>query len=204
MDNFETHVKSIRTFARSKKYPVMRVKTCKVLDEKIKEYEKIYSGNEINVLEIGTCLGISGLTILNASQKTKLTTIEINEDTYKLAKVNFDNAGFSHRVNQLLGDCVEIVSYMYGNQYDIILIDGPKSKYEEITKMCLPMLKINGFIFADDILYHGMVFSEYNDHKQRTIVNALRHYLKYIEENDSLVSTQIKIEDGILIAKKIK
>ncbi|MCR4662237.1 MAG: class I SAM-dependent methyltransferase, partial [Clostridia bacterium] len=198
MEDFEKKLKPIRTFARSHKYPVMRPKTCAKLTEIVQLIDKNIKKETINVLEIGTCIGVSGLTMLNASPKVHLTTIELNESTYNIAKTNFNEFGFQNRVNQILGDCLEVVSYMYDNKYDLVILDGPKSKYEELTKMIIPMLNTNGYIFADDILYHGMVFSEYNEHKQRTIVTALRHFLTFFAEQSSFKVETINVEDGIL------
>ena len=66
------------------------------------------------------------------------------------------------------------------------------------------MLKKDGIVFADNILYKGYVLSDYNKHKQRTAVRNLREYLKEVTENESLDTTILEVGDGLAISKKIK
>ena len=71
-------------------------------------------------------------------------------------------------------------------QYDIAFIDAAKGKYPFFLKEALRMLKPNGVILADNILYKGYVMSDYNKHKQRTAVRNLREYIKEVTEDPNL------------------
>ncbi len=62
--------------------------------------------------------------------------------------------------------------------YDVIFIDAAKGKYPIFLEHALRLTKINGYIFADNILYKGYVMSNYNKHKQRTAVTHLRQYIR--------------------------
>ena len=64
------------------------------------------------------------------------------------------------------------------------------------------MLKKDGVIFADNILYKGYVLSDYNKHKQRTAVNHLREYIKLVTEDPNLETKILDIGDGLAITKK--
>ena len=61
------------------------------------------------------------------------------------------------------------------------------------------MIKTNGIIFADNILYKGYVMSDYNKHKQRTAVRNLREYIKEISENPDLETEILEVGDGLAI-----
>ena len=67
----------LRVSAREKYIPVMRKRTT----EKLKEI--VSSRRPDEVLEIGTSLGVSGITVLTSGAK-KLTTIDINGSEEKV------------------------------------------------------------------------------------------------------------------------
>ncbi len=65
------------------------------------------------------------------------------------------------------------------------------------------MIKPNGIIFADNILYKGYVLSDYNKHKQRTAVRNLREYIRETTENKNLDTKILEIGDGLAISKML-
>ncbi len=89
------------------------------------------------------------------------------------------------------------------DEYDVVFIDAAKGKYPFFLKEALRMLKQNGIIFADNILYKGYVLSDYNKHKQRTAVRNLREYLKEVNENPNLKTQVLEVGDGLAISQKI-
>ena len=76
-----------------------------------------------------------------------------------------------------------------------------KSKYPFFLEQALRVLKKDGIIFADNILYKGYVLSDYNKHKQRTAVNHLREYIKSATESPNLDTEIINVGDGLAITK---
>ena len=65
------------------------------------------------------------------------------------------------------------------------------------------MLNVIVIIIADNVLYKGMVLSDYNERKHRTAVNKLRRFLQYIQNIDGIKSEILDIGDGISISYKI-
>ena len=65
------------------------------------------------------------------------------------------------------------------------------------------MLRNNGIILADNVLYKGYVMSDYNKHKQRTAVRGLREFLKNLQENKNLSTEILETGDGLAISRKI-
>ena len=85
----------------------------------------------------------------------------------------------------------------------MIFIDAAKGKYPFFLEYALKLLKEDGIIFADNILYKGYVMSDYNKHKQRTAVTHLREYIKLVTENPRLETKILEVGDGLAITKKI-
>ena len=65
------------------------------------------------------------------------------------------------------------------------------------------MLKKNGIILADNILYKGYVLGDYNKHKQRTAVRNLREYIKEVTQSKQLETKILEIGDGLAITRII-
>ena len=66
------------------------------------------------------------------------------------------------------------------------------------------MLKPNGVILADNILYKGYVMSDYNKHKQRTAVRNLREYIKDVTEDPNLETEILEVGDGLAVSRRKK
>lgn len=64
------------------------------------------------------------------------------------------------------------------------------------------MLKPNGVILADNILYKGYVMSDYNKHKQRTAVRNLREYIKEVTEDPNLETEILEVGDGLAVSRR--
>ncbi len=158
------------------------------------------------ILEIGTAIGYSGSLMLDIAKDCVLDTVELLEDRREEALSNFKKFGVIDRVNSFLGDARELLPQIIkGNIYDLVFIDGPKSKYTEYLNMVLGNIKKGGYVFCDNVLFRGMVASVNKPpHKYRTIVVSLRNFLKYIANNNDF-RTEIKEKgDGIAIIEVIK
>ena len=87
-------------------------------------------------------------------------------------------------------------------KYDVIFIDAAKGKYPIFLKEAIRLIKTDGIIFADNVLYKGYVLGEYNKHKQRTAVNHLREFMKMATEDENLETEIIDVGDGLAIIRQ--
>ena len=185
----------LRQFAKENFVPIVREKTAELLIEKIKEV------NPKNILEIGTAIGYSGILMLN-NCNANLITLEKNEEMFNLATLNFKEAGVNNRVEAVFGDCKNYIENTT-NKFDFIFLDGPKSHYLEYLPYLLNMLTNNGIIFADNVLFQGLVKGEGEIPKKfKTIVTKLREFLSVLENDENLLTEIIDLEDGVAIIKK--
>ena len=155
------------------------------------------------ILEIGTAVGYSSLCfsefledegIIDTIEREHAKVLEAKEN---IAKFNFSK---NNTINVLEGDAVEILPKL-DEKYDMIFIDAAKSKYPFFLKESLRLLKKDGIIFADNILYKGYVMSDYNKHKQRTAVTHLREYIKLTTEDSRLDTRILEVGDGLAITR---
>ena len=153
------------------------------------------------ILEIGTAVGYSAMCFTEfLAESGWIDTIERDEKRVKQARENIKKVGVENQVRIYEGDAVEILPTL-NEKYDVVFIDAAKGKYPFFLKESLRMIKPNGIIFADNILYKGYVMSDYNKHKQRTAVRNLREYLKEGSENPNLETEILEIGDGLAVSR---
>lgn len=152
------------------------------------------------LLEIGSATGYSSIFFAMSYEDMKITTIERDPDRAKEARENINRYNMEERIELLEGDALEFISKLT-DKYDILFLDGAKSKYKDFLQESLPFLNNNAIIIADNILFRGMVSGELETPKKhRTIVNKLREFLDEITSNDIYTSSILPIGDGLSIS----
>lgn len=119
-------------------------------------HDIIVENGYTQALEIGTSTGHSAIWIAWALSKTggKLITIEIDEDRYKEALKNFEEAGLSEYVDARLADAHELVPELEG-PFDFVFSDADKSWYTNYFKAVDPKLEVGGCFTAHNIERRG-------------------------------------------------
>lgn len=185
----------IKQKALEEHIPIIMDDTLEVVDKILKEIKPQ------KILEIGTAVGYSAMCFSEYLQENgTIDTIERDKQRVEEAKINIAKVGVSGKINIYEGDAVEILPTL-NEKYDAIFIDAAKGKYPFFLKEALRMLKPNGVILADNILYKGYVMSDYNKHKQRTAVRNLREYIKEVTEDPNLETEILEVGDGLAISK---
>ena len=188
-------LEKIKEKALEEHIPIIMDDTLEVISKYLKEI------NPKRILEIGTAVGYSAMCFSEyLSEDGRIDTIERDEERIAEAKINIKNVGVEDKIKIYEGDAVEILPTL-NEKYDAVFIDAAKGKYPFFLKESLRMLKENGIIFADNILYKGYVMSDYNKHKQRTAVRNLREYIKEVSENPNLETEILEVGDGLAISR---
>ena len=188
-------LKKIKEKAQEEHIPIIMDDTLEVIEKYLKD------NKPKRMLEIGTAVGYSAICFTEfLSEDGSIDTIEREKIRVIEAKENIKRAEVEGKINIYEGDAVEILPTLEG-KYDAIFIDAAKGKYPFFLKESLRMLKSDGIIFADNILYKGYVLSDYNKHKQRTAVRNLREYIKETTEDERLDTKILEVGDGLAITK---
>lgn len=188
-------LKKIKERAIQEHIPIIMDDTLQVINKYLKEIKPT------RILEIGTAIGYSAMCFSEyLSENGIIDTIERDEERIKEAKINIKNVGVVEKIKIYEGDAVDVLPSL-NEEYDVVFIDAAKGKYPFFLKEALRMIKNNGIIFADNILYKGYVMSDYNKHKQRTAVRNLREYIKEVSENPNLETEILEVGDGLAISR---
>ena len=196
-----------KIYKKAKVYgiPVIKTESHKLLSALVKKYKPKH------VLEIGTAVGYSGITILS-STAGDLVTIEHNKDFIKQAKNNFSKHGVSERVKIITGDCLVELTRMVNNPkykeyFDFIFLDGPKAQYDSMLDGLIYLLKPNGVFLADNVLFRGYISGENTapTRRYKTIIKRLNHFIENCKNHKILTEFElISLEDGLIFAKKVQ
>ena len=176
-----------------------------IMDDTLEVIAKILTEKKPEkILEIGTAVGYSAICFSEyLKENGRIDTIERDAQREAEARENIKKVGVEDKIKLYEGDAVEILPTL-NEKYDVVFIDAAKGKYPFFLEQALRMLKDDGIILADNILYKGYVMSDYNKHKQRTAVTHLRQYIKETTENPELETQILEVGDGLAISKKIK
>ena len=192
----------IINYAEKYAVPIMRTETSKLIANFVKE------NNPQNILEIGTAIGYSGIIMLENSN-AKLITIEHNKEYIKQAKKNFNTHKFANRAKIIEGDCLVILSTMVTKKsnlekFDLIFLDGPKAQYDRMLNLILMLLKQNGTLIVDDVLFHKHLSENGKISKRfKTIEIRMNNFIEKCKNCQKFSKIDVKtIDDGIIFAKK--
>ena len=196
-----------KIYKKAKVYgiPVIKTESHKLLSTLVKKYKPKH------ILEIGTAVGYSGITILSSTDGD-LVTIEHNKDFIKQAKKNFSKHCVSKRATIIDGDClVEIARLVslpkYKEYFDFIFLDGPKAQYNSMLDGLLYLLKPDGVFLADNVLFRGYIAGENEAPTKRykTIIKRLNNFIENCKNHKNLTDFElITLEDGLIFAKKVQ
>ena len=197
MANYEL-LKDIEKYGRENKIPILLDESLDFITAKLDEIRPH------RVLEIGTAIGFSAINFSKyLAEGGRIDTIEIESLRVEQALENIKMVGVEDKIRVMEGDALDILPYL-NEKYDVIFIDASKGKYNEFFEHALRLVKVGGWIIADNVLYKGMVMSDYNKHKQRTAVNKLRAFIDSVMSNERLESELFDIGDGLTVSHVIK
>lgn len=194
MANYEL-LKDIEKFGRENKIPILLGDSLEYITNLLAEIKPY------RLLEIGTAIGFSAISFSKyLVENGRIDTIEIESLRVEQALENIEKVGVQDKIRVLEGDALDVLPYLT-ESYDVVFIDAAKGKYNEFFEHAMRLCKKGGYIVADNVLYKGMVQSDYNKHKQRTAVNKLRLFIDSVLNNEKLDAKLLDIGDGLIIAK---
>lgn len=155
------------------------------------------------ILEIGTCIGYSGIWLGRALPADgMLFTMELSEDRARTAKANFARAGLSDRVSVMVGDA-QLKVVKVGGPFDLIFQDGAKPLYNTLLEPLVRLLRPGGLLVTDNVLWDGTVVPGYReDAAADADTRAIAEYNERINTHPQLLTSTVPLRDGVAISVK--
>ena len=151
------------------------------------------------ILEIGTFTGYSALCLAKGlTDDGLLHTIELRENDAATAKRFFDRSTYKEKIILHTGDAKKIVSEL-DESFDLVFIDADKAGYIEYFNLVFPKLRENGFIFADNVFFHGQAIESQPSGKNGKAIKAFNEFINSRTDIEKMILT---LRDGLYLIRK--
>lgn len=157
-----------------------------------------------NAIEIGTFTGYSALAIARALPKTgTLICCDISKEWTDIAQRYWKEARLEQRIQLKLAPALDTLQDLIGKgregQFDFAFIDADKTGYDAYYEACLKLLRPNGLIAIDNVLWSGAVADPANTDADTKALRALNIKIS----NDARVDASLlTIGDGVMLVRK--
>lgn len=155
-------------------------------------------------IEIGVFHGYSALWLASALPcDGRLVACEYQAERLDRAQTYWRAAGLADRIEPRLGPaCATLEALIAGGEegcFDFAFIDADKGGYPDYFELCYRLLRPNGLIMFDNMLWSGRILDA-ADSDPDTLV--LRQLNLDLSRDPRVESTMIPIGDGVLLCRK--
>jgi predicted O-methyltransferase YrrM len=152
------------------------------------------------ILEIGTFTGYSALCLAKGlTEDGQLHTIEIREEEAVKAREFFSQSPYKSKIILHVGSALDIVASL-DEVWDLVFIDADKPSYVQYFNLVLPKVRKNGFIFADNIFFHGQVLEQ--EVKGKNAI-GIRAFNEHIQQRTDIEKVILTLRDGLFLIRKL-
>ena len=156
-----------------------------------------------NVLEIGTFTGLSTLSIaLALPDDGNLITLDKNESTNNIAINFFKKANQEIKIKTIIKPALESLNDFKKNNkiFDMVFIDADKENYKNYYDISLDLIKKEGLIIVDNVLWHGEVVDKT---KNDRLTNIIRDFNSYVKDDKKTEQIILPLGDGFTVCRKL-
>jgi len=159
--------------------------------------------NSKKILEVGTFTGLSALSMaLALPDDGKLITLDKNTETNKIATDFFKKANQEKKIQTIIKPALESIEELKkkNNYFDIVFIDADKDNYKKYYDSTLELIKKNGLVIIDNVLWHGEVADKNNNEKYTNIIREFNEHVKKDKKTNQVI---IPLGDGFTVCRKL-
>lgn len=152
-------------------------------------------------IEIGTFTGYSSICIARGlPPKGRLLCLDISEEWTSLARKYWKRAGVDKKIELRLGPAAESLKKLErGRKFDFAFIDADKPGYDAYFEMVLPLMRPNGLMLFDNMLWGGRLGGKRRiKHPNGKAIDRLNRKLA---RDPRVESVLLSVGDGIHICR---
>lgn len=157
-----------------------------------------------DILELGTAVGYSSMSMARLNKDIHIDTLEKNEDMYRQAITNIKNEGLDKQIDVHF---LPIEEFKTDKKYGLIFVDAAKAQYMKYTNEFVDNLKDDGIFVYDNMIFHGLVYDIDNikSKNTRSLVKKIVNFLELMRNDERFdIMFHEDVGDGILVASKKK
>jgi caffeoyl-CoA O-methyltransferase len=152
------------------------------------------------ILELGTFTGYSALCLAaGLDPGGQLHTIELREEDAAAAKAFFNRSRHGQQIHLHIGEAAKIIGELE-ESWDLVFMDADKENYVNYFNLVFPKLRPNGFILADNVLFHGQVLTQPVKGKNPRAIQAFNDFVR---DRSDVEKVLLPVRDGIYLIRKL-
>ena len=159
--------------------------------------------NAKNILEIGTFTGLSTLSMaLALPDEGSIIALDKNLETNKIALNFFNKANQGKKIKTIIKPALDSLNDIKKENilFDIVFIDADKTNYTNYYESVIQLIKKDGLIIIDNVLWHGEVADENNNEK---FTNIIREFNTHVKNDNRVEQIILPIGDGLTVCRKL-
>ncbi|HLH38629.1 MAG TPA: class I SAM-dependent methyltransferase [Bryobacteraceae bacterium] len=154
-------------------------------------------------LEIGVFTGYSSLAAaLAIAPEGTIVACDISEEYTSVARRYWKEAGVDAMIDLRIAPALDTLRAMQArgeNNFDFAFIDADKTNYVNYYENALELLRPNGLIMVDNVLWSGRV-ADPREQDEDTV--ALREFNDKLHRDERIDLSMIPLGDGVTLARK--
>jgi caffeoyl-CoA O-methyltransferase len=155
-------------------------------------------------LEIGTFTGYSSLAVaLAMPPEGRLVCCDTSEKWTAVARRYWKKAGVADKVELRLAPASETLDALLGaggaGTFDLAFIDADKTNYDVYYERALALLRRNGLVLIDNVLWGGSVADRRKNDPDTAALKALN---RKIHRDERVDLSLLPLGDGLTLARK--
>jgi len=152
------------------------------------------------ILEIGTYTGYSAICLARGLKPGgKLVTIEKNDELKEISLHFFEKAGLSDKIELINGDAEVIIPGLQ-DTFNLVYLDSDKEQYPVLYPMIKKLLKENGYLIADNVLWDGKVIENKANTDKST--RGILHFNQMVQDDPEVENLLLPFRDGVMMIWK--
>jgi len=185
---------SLRAFAIKHNVPI-------ITEEGLRFIHQLIQLKQIKrVLEIGTAIGYSALSMA-INDDVYITTIERDPVMIERAKKNFAQSNVAEKITLIERDALDVDEQTI-EPVDMIFIDAAKAQSINFFNKYKSILKPQGIIVTDNLLFHGLIEQEDLSKNLSQLVRKIDNFNHFVVEQEDFDTAIYEIGDGMSLSIK--
>jgi len=150
----------------------------------------------LNIVEIGTGAGVSGLWLLHGSPRATLTTIDKEPEHLGAARQAFSDARIPPaRARFITGRAADVLPRMNEASYDIVLVDADPEGVIEYVEHGLRLVRSGGTVLVPRVLAGGAVADPV---RRDPVTTAYRSLIQETQASPAVIGALSITGEGLL------
>jgi len=154
-------------------------------------------------LEVGVFTGYSSLAMaLALPPDGRIVACDVSEEYTAVARRYWKAAGVAGKIDLRIAPALETLRQLREQHvapFDMAFIDADKANVKAYYEACLELIRPNGLVLVDNVLWDGAVADPADDDADTV---ALRDVTQRAARDERVETVLVAICDGLLIARK--